>query len=137
MDITKVDADITAYCMKASSFPEGIQQAHQSLHALIPFDTNRKYFGISYPVDGQINYWAAATELTDGEMSRHGLETFVIKKGNYLFADIKDYMQNFKQIGCTFRDILADNRIDPKGACIEWYMDNVTCRCMVRMADEA
>src|SRR5438128_1498895 len=77
MDITTLDNDITAYCMKASSFPEGVRQAHESLHALIPFDKNRKYFGISYPLDGQINYWAAAAELNAGELSRHGLDTFV------------------------------------------------------------
>jgi predicted transcriptional regulator YdeE len=135
MDITKLDDDITAYCMKASSFPEGVQQAHQTLHALVPYDRNRKYFGISYPVDGQITYWAAAAELNEGELSKHGLETFVIKKGNYLFVDIKDFMQHIDQIGCTFKELIADERIDPKGACVEWYLDNITCRCMVRMAD--
>ena len=53
--------------MPAKSFPEGILEAHQTLHALVPYSQNRKYFGISRPENGNIVYKAAAEELIEGE----------------------------------------------------------------------
>ena len=54
------DGDITAICVSAESFPEGVLAAHKKLHSLVTYSPDRKYFGISYPVGpGEIMYLAA------------------------------------------------------------------------------
>lgn len=128
--------NITAMYITASSFPEGVLAAHQKLHSLVPMSESpeRKYFGISFPIDGTIVYKAAAEELTDGKASQLGLETYIIKKGEYTSIDIHDFMKNISAIGDAFNELLENQRIDPNGACVEWYM-NDDVKCMVRLAD--
>ena len=133
MEITSLDKDILVHCVTATSFPDGVQQAHQALHALIPFDVKRKYFGLSWPdKDGKIIYKAAAEELNPGELSKHLLETITLPKGSYLYIDIHDFMKNIPAIGAAFQQLIHDDRIDPAGCCIEWYIDENLCRCMVK-----
>jgi len=119
--------------MKAKSFPEGIQEAHQKLHNLVSSDTRRKYFGISHPVeDGSIEYKSAVCELYDGELREYKLEEFTIPKGNYIYIDILNFMNNIPQIGSAFKELIADPGIDPNGFCLEWYTNETDCRCMVK-----
>jgi hypothetical protein len=135
METTTLQNDLLVYCVTASSFPEGVKQAHETLHSLAPFDEKRKYFGLSRPAaDGRILYQAAAAELHQAEFSKHHLETEVISKGEYLYIDVHDYMKDIPAIGNAFQQLIHDSRIDPNGFCIEWYMGMNVCRCMVRMA---
>ncbi len=129
--------DITAMYITASSFPDGVLAAHQKLHSLVPMadSPERKYFGISFPIDGTIVYKAAAEELTQGEAKQLGLETYLMKKGEYISIDIHDYMKNLSAIGNAFHELLENPRIDPNGACVEWYISNEDVKCMVRLAD--
>lgn len=129
--------DITAMYITASSFPDGVLAAHQKLHSLVPMSESpeRKYFGISFPIDGTIIYKAAAEELMDGEAKQHGLETYLIKKGEYTSLDIHDYMKNLSAIGEAFNELLENPYIDPNGACVEWYISDKDVKCMVRLAD--
>jgi hypothetical protein len=61
METIILDKDIKVFYVTASTFPEGILAAHQTLHAKIPYSTERKYFGISRPENnGKIVYRAAA-----------------------------------------------------------------------------
>lgn len=83
MEKYTLDKDITLFYVTAVSFPGGVLAAHQQLHSLIPFSTQRKYFGISFPdATGTIIYKAAAEELIEGEGKEKGLETFLLKKAN-------------------------------------------------------
>lgn len=133
MTTTIVSEDILVYCVTAASFPDGVLQAHQSLHALVPFNDQRKYFGLSWPdKDGNILYKAAAEELREGELSRHHLESKIIVKGEYLYIDIPDFMKNIPAIGAAFQQLIHDERIAPDGFCIEWYLTQTLCRCMVK-----
>lgn len=129
--------DITAMYITASSFPDGVLAAHQKLHSLVPMsDTpERKYFGISYPIDGTIIYKAGAEELTEGEAEQLGLETYLMKKGKYISTDIHDYMKNLSAIGDAFNELLESPDIDANGACVEWYITDKDVKCMVRLAD--
>lgn len=133
MEKYKLDKDITVYCITAKSFPEGIMEAHQQLHALVKFSLERNYYGISRPnKNGKIIYKAAVTELNKDELKDLHLEEFIIRKGNYLSIIIKDYMQDITAIGKAFDNILKDERIDPVGACVEWYFNEKDVQCMVR-----
>lgn len=133
METTTLPNDILVYCVTASSFPEGVKQAHETLHGLVPFDEKRKYFGLSWPAgDGGILYKAAAEELHPGEFSKHTLETKVISEGEYLYIDVHDFMKDIPAIGNAFQQLIHDSRIDPAGFCIEWYLGMDLCRCMVK-----
>src|SRR5579871_1214344 len=122
METLTLDNDIEVYRVKAKSFPMGVDEAHKTLHSLVAFSEKRKYFGISHPEKGTIAYWAAAEELNAGEFSKHNLEKFVIKKGKYVYKDIPDFMSKLPMIGQTFQEILHTQKIDPNGACVEWYL---------------
>lgn len=136
METYTIKQDLKVFCIKAKSFPEGIRDVFEQLHILAPISENRTYYGISYPVRGKIKYSAAANELYEGELSSHSMDTFVIQKGKYLLIEIKDFMRNIPSIEKAFNQLTRDKRIDPKGVCLEWYVDNKTCRCMVKMKDD-
>lgn len=63
METIMLNSDIKVMYITAASFPEGIIDAHQALHARVPFSASRKYFGISRPEKEHIVYKAAAEEL--------------------------------------------------------------------------
>ncbi len=125
--------DIKVMYITAASFPEGIMDAHQALHARVPFSTNRKYFGISRPEKGHIVYNAAAEELQPGEATQYCCDTMVIKKGRYISIDIPGYRDDIPAIQKTFDQLLVTPGLDPQGYCVEWYFNDTDMRCMIRM----
>jgi len=134
MDIYHLDNDIQVFCKTAISFPGGILEAHQSLHKLVSFSPQRQYYGISWmDKNGDIIYKAAAAELTPGELSKHNLEIFTIRKGDYIYIDIKNFMENVSAIGEAFTQLKSDERIDSQGAAVEWYINDKDVRCMIRL----
>lgn len=113
MEKITLENDIKVLCVTAKSFPDGVLEAHETLHGYIPFNTNRKYFGISYPdKSGTIIYKSAAEELDKGELSKHDLEVFMIKKGEYVFINIKDFRNNIPEIGKAFQMLIDNPDID-------------------------
>lgn len=60
---------------------------------------------------------------------------FFIKKGAYLSVLISNFMNDLPGIGCRFRELLADPRVDSDGYCLEWYLNKEDMRCMVRLKD--
>jgi len=136
METIKLENGITVMYVTAESFPNGVLAAHQKLHSLIPFSTERKYFGLSRPEgDGGIVYKAAAEVLESGEAEKLNLETIVIKKGNYISVTLHDYMKDLTAIGTTFQQMIARPDIDPEGYCVEWYLSDKDVQCMVRLND--
>ncbi len=136
METIRIDKDIAVFYVTAGSFPSGIMDAHQRLHALVPFSHTRRYFGISRPEQGTIVYRAGAEELVPGEGKHLGCETMVLKKGKYIVDTIKNYQENIESIGETFQTLLAKPNLDPQGYCIEWYFNTTDVRCMIRMQEE-
>jgi hypothetical protein len=135
METISLENDINVFYIAASSFPMGVMEAHQKLHALVPPAGGRRYFGISRPENGAIAYKAAAEEQYDGEAEKLGCETLVLKKGKYISEDIADFMQNIPAIGATFQKLLSYPGIDQNGYCVEWYFNDKDVRCMVRLGD--
>ena len=137
METIKFDKDLTAMYVTATSFPNGVLAAHQKLHSLIPFSTDRKYLGLSRPENGGgIIYRAAAEELESGEAEKLGLETITLKQGNYISVTIHDYMKDIPAIGKTFDLLTSQPGIDPQGYCVELYLSDKDVQCMVRLADQ-
>lgn len=136
MNIFTSDHDIRVMYVTASSFPEGVLAAHRQLHSLIPFTTDRRYFGLSRPEkESDIVYRAAAEELESGEAEKFNLETIVLKKGRYVSLDISDYMTDITAIGRAFQELLSQPGLDPQGYCVEWYVSNKDVKCMIRLKD--
>jgi predicted transcriptional regulator YdeE len=136
METTKLDNDITIMYVTAASFPDGVMAAHQKLHSLIPFSTERKYFGLSRPEGGGgIVYKATAEVLESGEAEKLNLQTIIIKKGNYISVTLHEYMKDLPAIGSTFQQMIARPDIDPEGYCVEWYLSDKDVQCMVRLKD--
>lgn len=78
METVIIEKDIQIVCLTAKSFPEGIQDAHQQLHAIIPFSKERRYFGLSRPENGIIVYKAAAEVLENDKEASFNCESMVM-----------------------------------------------------------
>lgn len=132
-----IEENIPVAFHQASSFPDGVLAAHQEIHAKFPPENGRRYFGISHPDKWTIIYKAAAEQLYPGEAAKHGFSEFVIHRGVYTSIKIPDFHKNIPQIGQAFQKLLTDSRIDPKGYCLEWYINDHDLICLVPLnADE-
>ncbi|MES2773125.1 MAG: transcriptional regulator [Bacteroidota bacterium] len=131
-----LDKDITAMYVRATSFPDGIQAAFDQLGKLLPMKSDRQIFGISWLEDGTISYKAAAAEKYEGEATEYGLETFIIKKGDYASQFITDFKKDISAIGTTFQELLKHPFLDPNGYCLEWYKGPDDVLCMVGLDAE-
>jgi predicted transcriptional regulator YdeE len=128
-----LNENINVLCVPATTFPDGVQAAHQKLHAIFPFGSERRFFGLSRPgPDKEIHYMAAAEKKEEKDADLLGLEEFVIQEGEYYCVTIKDFMKDIPAIGRAFADILQQKDIDAVGICIEWYFNATDVRCMVR-----
>jgi hypothetical protein len=128
------EGDIILGCKRASSFPEGVMEAYQSLHSVIPGSSDRKFMSFSWMnADKEIVYLAGA-EILDGELFPD-LEIFILKKGKYRGTIIKDFMNIIDEIGQLFQELLKDPELDPEGYCVEWYFNETDVKCFVKLKD--
>ncbi len=136
METQTLNNDVKVFYVTAASFPDGILEAHQKLHSMIPFTTERRYFGISRPENGGgIVYRAAAEELQPGEAEKLNLHTLVLPKGEYVSLALHDYMKDIASVDRAFKTLLALPGLDPNGYCVEWYTSDKDMICMIRKAD--
>jgi hypothetical protein len=132
METIILENDIEVICVKAFSFPDGIQDAHDRLRTLFPPTVNRRYFGISYPQQGGIVYRAATDH---GASLPPGTELFSIRKGTYACMTLYNYYKDLPNVTNTFQQLLSHPNLDPKGYCLEWYLSDKDVRCMVKLGD--
>ena len=135
METITLNNDIKVFYITAKSFPDGVLDAHNKLHALVPFSTDRKYFGISRPENGTIVYKAAAEEINPGEAEKLKCDTLVLKKGKYICLIVNDYMKDIQSIERAFKKLLSYPGLDPKGYCVEWYLNDKDVKCMIRLEE--
>lgn len=129
-----LDRDIKVFCVLAESFLAGILEAHRKLHSLLPSDKMRNFFGISnVSIERVIIYKASVVELYEGESQKYGCGTFIIRKGEYISMYLTDFRSDVQNVGKVFEQLLSTPNIDPNGACIEVYVNNIDMRCMVRL----
>jgi hypothetical protein len=136
MQTITIENDIKIFYVTATSFPDGALAAHQSLHSLIPYTMDRRYFGISRPENGgEIVYRAAAEEINEGEAEKLNCETLILKKGNYTSLILKDYLKDLQGITRAFETLLTHPNIDPQGYCVELFLGEHDMQCMVRLEE--
>ncbi len=132
METYTIEKDITVVCVQVSSFPDGIDDAHIRLHGMLPALEQRTAYGISYS-DGKggIIYKAAVEQIQEGEAETYGLETFVIRKGEYMSELLLNFREDMGRVDSTFQKLLTLPALDPKGYCLELYLNDKDMRCMV------
>lgn len=135
METMNLKKDIKVFYLTADSFPQGVNEAHNRLHKLVPFDKDRNYFGISRPEEGgPIVYRAGTEERAVGEAKKYNCDTLVLKKGTYISTVVNGFNKDPQLIGKAFQELLAYPNIDPQGYCVEWYRNDAdTVTCMVRL----
>lgn len=134
----KIEKDIDLMYVEASSFPEGIEEAFRKLEAVLPKSNDRRFFGISYMGENNnIIYKAAAEESYPGESEKYGLNSFTVRKGNYISETIANWRNNVSLIGSTFQKMLRQQNIRADGYCLEIYINETDVQCLVPMETEA
>ncbi|MGL5892625.1 MAG: hypothetical protein ACRC3B_22220 [Bacteroidia bacterium] len=125
--------DIALVCAKAASFPDGVMDAFQRLHKVAAPTDGRNYFSVSWlNAEGKIEYMAGATELYAGEIEQRDFVNFTIPAGAYLYIDIHNFMKDIPAIGNAFQQLLALPQTAQDTVCVEWYVNDNLCRCMVK-----
>lgn len=125
--------DIPVMYVTADSFPDGIMGAHHTMHSIVP-DRGRSFYGISFPnKKGEIVYKAGVEQFFEHEALALGLETYIIRKGNYKSIVLKDYFKQPSLIAKAFQTLLASKDLDSNGACVEMYLGERDVRCMIRL----
>lgn len=135
MEEITLNEDIKVLYVTAKSFPQGIQEATDKLHKIVPFSANRNYFGVSRPENGgAIVYRAATEEKENGEAEKLNCDTLVLKKGKYVCLTVNDFRKDKMSIGRAFEELLKQPNLDPQGYCVEWYAtDKELVKCMIRL----
>jgi hypothetical protein len=126
------EKDVQLFCFMAKSFPEGIQEAFDTVEKNVPDCDKRDWYGISYMNErGEIVYKAAVNKLSEDE--QHEFESFTIPKGVYLSKNISNWMKDPTVIGEAFKTLLADPRLDTSFPCVEWYHTSDDVLCLVKI----
>ncbi|WP_017257774.1 hypothetical protein [Pedobacter arcticus] len=137
MKKVEIEKDLRIFYVTATSYPNGISDAIQKLHSLIPFSVNRRYINISRPEENsKIVYRAGATEIEVGDLNKLDLQELIVKKGVYYCIEVDDFRADIAAIGRAFEKLLSQTNIDPQGYCVEWYSNNKEMvKCMVKIND--
>ena len=135
METMNIEKDIKVYFIDAKSFPEGILEAHEKLHSIIPFSKERRYFGISRPEKDVIVYKVAAEVLETDHEKEINCHSMIIEKGRYRCITISNFMEDNQGIEKAFNQLITFDDINPNGYCIEWYFNDNDVKCMVRLKD--
>jgi len=138
MDSFTFQEDIKTFCITADSFPEGIRDAHNRLHQLLPPNERRNFYGVSWSTENGTIIYKAAAEILDSDVAQSlsDLETFTIKNGPYNSFYIVDYRNNPDSIKQSFELLLKQHEVDPEGYCLEWYINENDVKCMVPLGPE-
>jgi hypothetical protein len=144
MEKAIIKNDIYVFYVTASSFPEGIEEAFNKLHAFLPASPPRNIFGLLRPENGgEIVYRAAAEKFRKGDAREWGCETLTIKSGNYISITVNEFKKDILAVGQAFEELLTLPNLDPNGFCVEVYdhdtegygTDQESVKCMIRLRE--
>jgi hypothetical protein len=128
-----ISKDLHVFGFVVDTFPQGIDEAFQSLVNSVPGGFTRSFYGISKMERDHMIYIAAAEEIEPEEASKNKYQRYCIDKGEYLTVTIRDWRNKTGTINGVFQRMMQDHRIDRSKPCVEWYKDNSEMVCMVKM----
>jgi hypothetical protein len=73
--------------------------------------------------------------MKEGEAEKLNCKTLVLKKGKYISLTVNDYMKDLSSIEQAFKQLLSYPGLDPQGYCVEWYLNEIVVKCMIRLKD--
>lgn len=129
-----LDHDPKLFCVPAKSFPVGVKEAFETIERKLGDIKGRTFFGLSRGTKGGgIEYKAGVLETSEGEGEKYGFESHIVKKGTYLVETITNWQENMQLFSITFQKLLADPRLDWNSWCVEWYKEDGSVMCMVKI----
>lgn len=132
-EIFSISEDIHVLTFKASSFPQGIAEAHTKIQSQFSNIHEKTIFGISRPENGNINYWSAIKLTHYGNTDDFGVGQFTISKGEYISIMVNNYIEDPLSISSAFQSLTRHPGIDPEAYCIEWYLGEKDVKCMIKL----
>ena len=125
--------DLRVFGNRVEDFPKGIERAFRVLADAIPDGLTRSYYGLSYLVDGKMEYYVTVEEKSKGEAEKYGYPTHTIKKGSYSFIALKDWRSKTHLIHDIFSSLSDEDFVSDKNhPLVEWYKNENEMLCMVR-----
>ena len=133
METYEIAAPILVIAEIAEDFGKGIGEAFVRLaEKLDNKGQKRDSYGILLKEEDGMNYYAAYTELYEGEAIEKSLPSFTISSGNYFSIQVKEWNKNILHIGPTFDQILKSGKVDTSSPCIEFYKTEEELICIVK-----
>lgn len=134
MNTTFIEQEMYAFGLRVTNFPEGIGNAFDSLSQKVTGGSQRSAFGLSrMDNDGSIIYYAALEEKSAEEARQYNCERFVIPRGEYLSATLKNWRNHLPEITNIFGEMMKDKRFDNSAYCIEWYQSDTEMVCLLQL----
>lgn len=137
MECFHLEDDVAVCCLKADS--SDIADAHEKLQRML--GKGRRHFGIAFPHEGELLYWAAAEINEQVYNETPGCEMFVVKRGNYMAITASGLSEDIVYAGHAFTRLINNPGISPSSCFVTCYLtegghaNNVKdVRYMVRLA---
>ena len=129
--------DVTVFGFEVKTFPEKIDEAFDSLIAMVPEGLNRSYYGISFMnSEGKPVYIAAVEERNKGEAEKNMCERYKIERGTYFTVRIDAWRNNTGRIKNVFEEMMKSTQVDLTKPCIEWYKNDFEMACMLKALED-
>lgn len=134
MNTIYIEHEMYAFGLRVHHFPEEIGKTFDQLSRRVAGGNQRSGFGLSrMDNDGSIIYYAALEERSPDEARLYDCERFVLPKGEYLSAVLKDWPQHLDGIKSIFEEMMKDKRFDTSAYCIEWYQSETEMLCLLQL----
>ena len=94
MEKFNLENDLVLLYKPVESFPQGMPEAFGKLKSTLKQQNDRVLYGISHGSEtGKIHYHVAVLQAYEGEGTALGLDTWVIKAGEYQTVTLLDSMK--------------------------------------------
>ena len=128
-----ISSDVYAYGTLVADFPNGVGQAFDRLSEMLGTNDKRSYYGIVTMGDkGQMQYYAAAADIYEGEADKYNCKRLTIEKGQYLAEALADRRNNIACIKDVFKELIHDKRADTTKPAVECYKNDRRCSAWCR-----
>lgn len=99
----------------------------------VPFAGDRMCYGIHVRENGCLRYRLALEQLNRNENRDLKLELHTIKRGVFLSAIVRNYLQDIMKIERVFQHLLLEPGLDDDENRAEWYFNGKDVACMIRL----
>ncbi len=86
-----LESDLNLICVRAKSFPQGIENSFKTIESKVPTRKGRECYGIYEENENGITYRAGMLKKMEDEDKKYDLENYVIEKGKYLGVTIYNW----------------------------------------------